>query len=69
MFFLPGYSPDLNPDEFVWNQIKTHGISKTPLKEGEELQARVEQDLADIKNDRHLVRSFFCAPSVAYITD
>ena len=28
LHFLPGYAPDLNPDEFVWPHAKTNGISK-----------------------------------------
>jgi transposase len=67
MFFLPGYAPELNPDEFVWNHVKTHGLSKKPLQEGESLRERMEQDLSAIKGDRPLVRSFFRAETVAYI--
>ena len=59
LHFLPGYSPDLNPDEFVWNHLKQNGTSKKPLRKNESLRERVEEDLAAIKNDRKLVRSFF----------
>ena len=69
LHFLPGYAPDLNPDEFVWNHIKTHGLSKRPLKRNESLRARVEQDLSAIAQNPALVRSFFHAPSVSYIMD
>ena len=24
LFYLPSYSPDLNPDELVWNHLKYH---------------------------------------------
>jgi len=64
--FLPGYAPDLNPDEFVWNYVKTHGLSKKPLLRGESLHERIESDLAAIQADAALVRSFFHAPSVSY---
>ncbi|MEK7879036.1 MAG: IS630 family transposase [candidate division NC10 bacterium] len=64
--FLPGYAPDLNPDEFVWNHLRQVGTSKTPLRKNESLRSRVERDLAVIKSDPHLVRSFFRAPSVKY---
>ena len=67
LYFLPPYSPDLNPDEFVWQHIKTHGLAKKPLRKNESLRTRVDQDLASIKDDRPLVRSFFFAESVAYI--
>jgi len=32
LHFLPGYAPELNPDEFVWNHLKRQGVSKTPLR-------------------------------------
>jgi transposase len=69
IYFLPGYAPELNPDEFVWNHLKKQGVSKKPLRHGESLRARVHADLEKIKRAPRLVRSFFHAPSVAYATD
>jgi transposase len=69
LHFLPGYAPELNPDEFVWNHLKRQGVSKTPLRHGESLRSRVHADLAAIKSRPRLVRSFFHAPSVAYTRD
>jgi len=69
LHFLPGYAPELNPDEFVWNNLRQNGVSKKPLKQNESLRKRVEKDLARIAADKPLVRSFFCAPSVVYTTD
>jgi len=69
LHFLPGYAPELNPDEFVWNHLKREGTSKKPLKRGESLRRRVEEDLATIKQKPALVRAFFRAPSVAYTVD
>jgi transposase len=69
LHFLPGYAPDLNPDEFVWNHLRHHGTTKKPLLKNESLRRRVEQNLAAIKDSPHLVRSFFQAPSVAYTMD
>lgn len=69
LHFLPPYAPDLNPDEFVWANLRKHGTSKTPLRRNESLRARVEQDLARIQSRPKLVRSFFHAPSVAYTAD
>jgi transposase len=66
LHFLPGYAPDLNPDEFVWNHLRHHGTTKTPLRKNESLRKRVEQNLAAIKGSPQLVQSFFHAPSVAY---
>lgn len=69
LHFLPPYAPDLNPDEFVWSHMKTNGVSKKPLKKNESLQKRIEEDLKAVKENRKLVRSFFCAESVAYAKD
>ena len=69
LHFLPPYAPDLNPDEFVWNYMKTTGVSKKPLKKNESLRARIEQDLINISNDAILVASFFLAESVVYTAD
>jgi transposase len=69
LHFLPGYAPDLNPDELVWSYAKRTGNARRPLQKGEKLEERVREQLAKIGNDRQLVRSFFLHPSVAYITD
>lgn len=69
IFFLPGYAPDLNPDEFVWSHMKRNGVTKEPLKKNESLKQRVHHDLTAIKSNRKLVRSFFQPKSVAYIMD
>lgn len=69
LYFLPPYAPDLNPDEFVWNYMKTTGVSKKPLKKNESLRERVEHDLNAIHASKILVASFFSAKSVAYASD
>jgi transposase len=69
LHFLPGYAPELNPDELVWSYVKRTGTAKNPLVSGESLQDRIEADLQAIQDDPTLVRAFFRAPSVAYISD
>jgi transposase len=69
LHFLPGYAPELNPDELVWSHVKRTGAARTPLRNGESLRDKIDAQLARIKNAPRLVRSFFQAPSVAYITD
>ena len=65
---LPGYAPDLNPDELVWSHMKRTGPARTPLRRGDKLRDKIQAQLAQIKRMSHLIRSFFQAPSVAYIT-
>ncbi len=69
LHFLPGYAPDLNPDELVWSYTKRTGVARSPLRAGEKLADRVHAQLSDIAARPGLVRSFFGHPSVAYITD
>jgi transposase len=69
LHFLPGYAPDLNPDELVWSYVKRTGTARRPLQAGEKLRDRIDAELAAVKRNPKLVRSFFQTPSVAYITD
>jgi transposase len=69
LHLLPGYAPELNPDELVWSPVKRTGVARTPLRKGERLREKIEAQLARIKDAPRLIRSFFKAPSVSYITD
>ena len=66
---LPAYAPELNPDELVWSHMKRTGVTRSPLRRGQKLHEKIEAQLGAIKRMPNLVRSFFKAPSVAYITD
>ena len=67
--FLPGYAPELNPDEMVWNYMKRTGPAREPLAKGDSLHDRIDVELQQIQENRALVRSFFRAESVSYISD
>jgi transposase len=69
LHFLPGYAPDLNPDELVWSHVKRTGSARRPLQKGEKLREKIEEQLAQLQKLPSLIRSFFNAPSVAYIGD
>jgi transposase len=69
MHFLPGYAPDLNPDELVWSHAKRSASKRGPLKTGQKMQARVDEELTKIKENPALVRQFFKHPTVSYISD
>ena len=70
---LPGVNWGLpalwNPDELVWSHMKRTGVARAPLRQGETLRDKIERQLAAIKRMPQLVRSFFQAPTVAYISD
>lgn len=69
LHFLPGYAPDLNPDELVWSHAKRTGPARSPLQKGQKLQEKVNAQLQAVADNPSLVRSFFGHPSVAYISD
>ena len=69
LHFLPGYAPELNPDELVWSYVKRTGTARKPLQAGEKLEIRIDAELTAVKRNPKLVRSFFEAPTVAYISD
>jgi hypothetical protein len=55
LHYLPGYAPDLNPDELVWSHAKRTGHARRPLQAGEKLEERVSAQLADIGKNPALV--------------
>ncbi len=64
--FLPGYAPDMNPDEHVWSYLK--GLFRSsPLMQDEKVGPVVEATMQEIAKDSRLVRSFFDHPEVAYV--
>jgi transposase len=66
VFSLPPYSPELNPDELVWQDLKTNGVGKTPVQSAEELQARVIGHMENLQGLPRKIRAFFQAPHTRY---
>ena len=67
LFFLPPYSPELNPDELVWNNLKNHGIGKRLIRSRDHLKQTVLRHLRALQRTPALVRSFFREPNVRYV--
>jgi transposase len=55
---FPGYAPDLNPDELVWGWTKYGRLSNLAAFHTDELRDRVITALCDLKEDRHMLKSF-----------
>ena len=32
LFFLPPYSPEINPDELVWNDVKNNHVGRALIR-------------------------------------
>ncbi|CAK0754611.1 hypothetical protein CCP3SC5AM1_2010001 [Gammaproteobacteria bacterium] len=66
MFFLPTYSPHLNPVELVWHNIKAQGVARYLIRSVEELKIKATQLLESLKRMPEKVRAFFKEESVQY---
>ena len=66
LFFLPPYSPELNPDEHVWNDLKNNGIGRKVITGPDQMKREVLRHLRSLQKLPDLIRSFFRAPSTAY---
>lgn len=66
IFHLPPYSPELNPDEQVWNHVKHHGIGRMLTKGLSELTKRVMERLEFLQKTPEIVRNFFRNPATCY---
>lgn len=69
IFFLPPYSPDLNPDEWVWNNVKNDRIARTVIMSKDDLKAKAISALRRLQKLPGIVRGFFRDPKLAYILD
>lgn len=67
VFILPAYSPQLNPDEWVWKNVKHDRVGRTSAKTREEFTALARSALRRLQRLPHLVRGFFADPDLSYI--
>ena len=68
LFRLPAYSPQLNPDEWVWQNVKHDGVAPAVPKGPEQMRSIITGRLRRLQRLPHIVRSFFADPELAYIT-
>ena len=66
VFFFPTHSPELNPDEQVWNEIKHRKIGKQPIKNNLDLKRRLHKALKSLQHKAEKIRSFFQLPDTEY---
>lgn len=68
LFFLPGYSPELNPDEWVWKNIKHDRLGRSGVDSVADLKSKALAALHRLQKLPHLVQSFFRDLNLRYIT-
>ena len=68
IFTLPGYSPELNPDEWVWKNVKADRVGRAGIASSDDLKAKAFSALRRLQRMPHVVRGFFADPNLRYIT-
>lgn len=66
LFFLPAYSPELNPDELVNQDVKTNAVGKHRTLNVDQLKMNVENYLVKRRNNPRQVRKYFHGKHVQY---
>lgn len=66
LYFLPPYSPELNPDELVWNDVKNSAVGRARLDGPQDLHRALVGRLRFLQKRPDRVRSFFQAPDTRY---
>ena len=66
MYFLPPYSPELNPDEMLNNDVKSNAVGKRRPKNQNEMMEDVRGYLRETQRNPVIVRNYFHAPTVRY---
>jgi transposase len=55
---LPGYAPDLNPDEGVWNYLKRVELKNCCCADLSALRLELHRAKERLRHRRHIIRSF-----------
>ncbi len=66
LFYLPPYSPELNPDELVWNYLKNHHTGRLSHGGKKEFQERVCAIMGSLQKLTDKVKGFFRHPIIKY---
>jgi transposase len=66
LFFLPPYSPELNPDELLNHDLKANTVRRNPPSHLDEMIAQARAHLRRRQRQPHKVAAFFREKHVAY---
>jgi len=56
---LPGYAPELNPDEVVWHTLKAKELANGACVDLPELRQEVEQAIRRLRRRPDVIRGYF----------
>jgi len=66
LFYLPPYSPELNPDEHVNSDVKYGVGSKHPARTKEELSKTTDEHMNMLKKNPERIKSYFHDSNISY---
>lgn len=66
VYFLPGYSPELNPDEYLNQDVKTNAVGRIRPLDRNQMVGNVRAYLRSTQANRFLVKRYFHAEHVRY---
>lgn len=66
LFYLPSYSPELNPDELLNQDVKSNAVGRKRARSLSELKQNVTQYLFGTQNSPDIVRAYFSKKEVSY---
>jgi len=66
LFLLPPYSPELNPDERVWNDLKNNAVGRQSITSPGQLKGSIISHLRLVQKSPDRVRSYFQNETTRY---
>ncbi len=66
LFYLPGYCPELNPEERLNADLKQSIGSKVPVRTKEKLKTAATERMQKLSNSPERLKSYFQDPGVKY---
>ncbi len=66
LFFLPAYSPELNPDEYLNGDLKAGVHSRSPARDAAGLKKKVRSHMTKLQKLPNRVKKYFNHPKIAY---
>jgi transposase len=66
LFFLPAYSPELNPDEYLNGDLKSKISEKPQARTKETLETNVKNIMDNLASNPNHIQSYFRHPKIRY---
>ena len=66
VYVLPGYSPELNPDEGVWREVKAHRLGRAGVFTFVDMKSKALGALRHLARRPDKIRSLFRSKTTLY---